>query len=652
MSHLIESLNSPDNDKTTTLKLLQESAINGFDTPTIDSLLNLVFTKRVSVSQRLFLVKNVIVPTEPLLPTKYIYRILSSVGVEEIHYKDGRVQKLAEFIPISLQVPILEWLLGNLHSFGRKVYTTLQQLLTVMVNLLSYEYLRSPVTNLIFCTIMSSKLVKDWHVEFVKDLHRKFPMDDSLKCLLLAFKLIGVYGISTDFDSVNTTSFRVPSIKRITDFDNSITKEIDRYYNTFQSRYKKRKTAPTNSEYLDVIDFGNGKNVSIQTITSLRDMVNNFQNISHINLNDFLDNIGILEKYYVVLKGDKDKLDYFVRLALLDDSLSLEQLEHLTGNLRALSLITGDFHLKLIDDLVLGRLILAKPITWKTRLDLLCALSTDADVEVMIEKYLHELNEEPLKKTALDGLFMLTTALAKFWKTRKPTSGTIRVILKYISGDVQKHVFSVLKIFVCIKLLNEENLEGVREVLVPEPSIIYGLILCCDPFVVSETCGYLAFIKKLDLEGESKELLNTYIMDIINFMWRDRAFHYEKNTYNSGFMLLPTFIGKLNKLATFNFSEMVSPNVIGNFFANPTWCFLSSQVIWKLEDEQEVDIRHEGPIRKESVDSLRESGEWLQKTYDNLRVEVLNELDRLGFHGLADLMFGSLKTLQDKRRIG
>ena len=103
-----------------------------------------------------------------------------------------------------------------------------------------------------------------------------------------------------------------------------------------------------------------------------------------------------------------------------------------------------------------------------------------------------------------------------------------------------------------------------------------------------------------------------------------------------------------NKMPTFDFSQLVSAQNMGDLFHNPAWVYLANSALRNLEDEQEVGERHDDPVTQECIDNMH-TKDWIGKGYDEIKLEVLKFLDSKGYQGLADLLFMTVRSIQGKR---
>lgn len=187
-------------------------------------------------------------------------------------------------------------------------------------------------------------------------------------------------------------------------------------------------------------------------------------------------------------------------------------------------------------------------------------------------------------------------------------------------------------------------------------SSVYHLLLSCNPFVVSELCGYVARSKTYTIIEENevpfRSSRNSIVTDAANFLWRNQSFRYQKNSPSRAMLLPAKFIELAEGKLIINDSGIVSFEDLGSLYHNPGFAFLSAQILWKLEDsDAKITVRHLGPVSPSSVLKLRADGNetWLDLSYTQLTVHILNELDKLGLDGLADFIFSSVAGLQNER---
>lgn len=700
---------------------LAELAKKGLEKREFEALLEaLLDHNNIPTNARNYVLKRALIPSEThFIAPDVVYRILSSVGTPEMYSKKGHVQKLRR-MPTSTQQALLEWLLCLLHVFEDGVYVKLHRMLPLLVNLLSFEFLRLHIANLIFIAIVNNKSsaqhsFKPWHVQRVADLHRKFPLDQGLRCLLVLFQLLHPqlnleeYGVvSSELGTIDPSTFRYPNaafLERLSDIQlekaaENVALNLSHYRN-FASIIRKRRRTARDAPILDLdmVEVSvNTVHTSISDITSNTHLVKELDAIRYVNVNGIFKPLSIVspsekfKKLFIVLQdflGNLEvlrKLEYYVHLSLLDDNLSLADLEDLCHHIRNFLLFSsGKVHLDLVNNFVKNRLSTRAHDASSTESIMKYRISSQ---KLKLLRFLPITEPEEFKTGVCDRFIAQLSELPKTQSQRKRYESLTVSFLSEIArvfslwykeqGDTDERLFEilnltlpgifahcslhlgqftikmkllVLEIFGFLMTLSNASLNKVKPpAFLPPPALFYGLLTSLNPLIVSELCGYLAHIKKayrFDPEGLAYHLMrNAYVMDTINFLWRDKAFFKDEGSAK-GFMLHGELVQKLGTLSMFNYSGVISMQTAGNFFHNPCLLLISGETVWKMEDENEATTtRLEGPVTEESV--ARANGQWLRLLYDEVKVQVLKKLDQR-YAGLGDLLFSLLRTLAESR---
>lgn len=764
--NLIKQLEFKEDQPSIAKELYSLVSVSGLDKKEFDGLIELIFKDVTATKTKNILIMSLLPNGLYILPHEVIYLILSSIGTPEVYYKDGGKQKL-KHLAKSNQQNLLEWLICSLHLFGPKVFKTLNRLLPILFNLLPFEFLRPFIANLIFITILncnkSVKIdsiqlrshtiysLKPWHAQLVVELFLKFPLDNSLKSLLVFFKTINpnldynkFAPNNTEYDlnfislaDLRTFSYPDPRfLEKLNDIKiiNGLRgeprlKEVEsimhsniKQYDDFSRSIKRRRRNISNrynSEMadLDFLEFNGSLTsiaVSINDCNDCRTFINNLNNIRFININSLVSPStnapsSIANKfkvYFLVTQGllansnfseSITKLEYFIRLSILDDNLSFKDFQELFNKIeRLMASSSGILTLKLMIDFLcykfgtdlnnctsnsekheiiklriklLKYLPVINPSVFKD--ELLSNLLNEIDFKVLTES--HKARKVEITSLLLKELsYLFSTWYSKIKNPNcnqetkfnffKIINASIPMIYAFI---IEKSLltlevkFSLLKLFKFIKTFDNNHFQEFLEptaVFIPPP-LIYNLLFTFNPLVISEVCGYIAYIKTYRYPETKKNLQtiqNTYVMDTLNFLWRDKAFYYypSKESSNKSFLLPPEFLHKLGTLPAFSFSNLVSVTSVGNIFHNPSFSLIAAEIVWNFEDETEkLTQRHPGPLKETTATQLYRdpNSEWLGIPYDEVRLRVLRKLDRLGYKGLCDLLFTSLKTLMNKR---
>ncbi|CAK7898051.1 hypothetical protein CAAN3_03S08658 [[Candida] anglica] len=220
---------------------------------------------------------------------------------------------------------------------------------------------------------------------------------------------------------------------------------------------------------------------------------------------------------------------------------------------------------------------------------------------------------------------------------------------------------SILPILSFVQSVCPEHLNVLSPSTVALPPVmVHHMVLNNSPLVVSAVCGYVSFEKAFNFasasELEYRRLHNGYLMDILNFLWRDRCLKDQQSASspNRAMHFPSKYVAQLQSLSVFDYSDMIQFESMGSIFNNPAWAYLTTEIVRQLEDDAEVSVRHAGPPTEHSVNSLIEDqgSSWLpEMTYLKLKVAVLRKLDDQGFKGLVDINFSSIKSLQGTRHL-
>lgn len=214
--------------------------------------------------------------------------------------------------------------------------------------------------------------------------------------------------------------------------------------------------------------------------------------------------------------------------------------------------------------------------------------------------------------------------------------------------------------------------------LVLKPTLVSAAYFSENPILIDTICDHITFCKqyygefgssliassKMNAANEMsseqfsqlKEIHNSYVMDLCNIIWRDKAFDKNDRSTAKGFLLPDQFIAKLLKSRFYYFesnrdtdSGLIKRSY--DIFYAPAFASIITGIIRTIEDEQDVSTRLSGPLNRDEFDYLAESDSgWLNDrrlltSYDNLRITILDRLSSIGFVGLSDLLFSSLKSL-------
>lgn len=643
-------------------------------------------------NEKRFIIKTLLIPDGSYeLDYKLLYRIISHIGYPQIYYHDNKKIKQKR-LSLTLQNALLEWLLTFIHLFGKTIFKKLVRISTLIFNILSFEYLRDSVAKLIFLIVMNANnsmefkgkvtncVIKQWQIQLVVDLYLKFPLDDSLKCLLILFNDVIP---NLDYRKFTPNNYYnrngLPKISKFlkypkseylkTVLSNSMNQQLLNtllnQFNTFNRMIKKRKAVSV--EEIDDIELLNFKKHTVYQVNSLELLALELKRFNHIHFAEFTNQPIIhynnrFRVHCLILKCLQDIEDPLIikMVSFFDNHLqnpdvktlqSMVELGHILPDLikSVKTTITydkplSDFHLKL------GRIKLIRFMTLENIAEIEMAFLYDSksskNNEILMARYFYELSFAVKNANLMlshDTSVALGQILRTIFNFYDDNSETFTLCIK----------LSFLKMLKALRFIDKAALDIIGYDLFHVP-VINQLILDSNPLVVSETCGYINFLKSLEIinhKTEIKSIQNSLVVDTLNFLWRDRSFNY-LGELNRGMFLHPTFIDNLPTLNTFGYSNLTQLNTVGNIFHNPTWSYLTAEAVWKLEDKVEnINKRHPGPVTEDSVNEILRDVKfkWINMSYDQIKLEILKSLDKAGYVGLADLLFNSLRSLHGAR---
>lgn len=659
-----------------------------------------------SVLQKKYMVKELCIPSASSEVSPVIFnRILSAIGEPRVYFANG-VQTKQHRLPRNLQIQLLEWLLCCLHLF-EDVFALVYRKLPVLLHMLSYEFCRGHISQLVFVALVESgtrngadaiRPLKSWHVKLVFDLHLKFPLDDHLKLLLVLFTKIdpsvNYRAYTNDAKlaqiSVSGTLFRVPddeffsAVNTIQDnAHRSRAAYLVQLYAKFEQNCKSRRGyRRTDFEPTPVLNEGE---VSITDINDLEELVRNFKRVNFPNawlvlaLQDPSSSTYMTNKMrllYVTLRllaGDEklqSEMLYFTNTSLDEHTDEKDAKVYFDRLNRILAMSAGvaapdlnaHFLLDTQQDLA-NRITLLK---FETLPD--DQLFTEA---ILLPPECEWKTQHHFSKTVLPWLMELTSFL-KWWlhDLRDQDHDIEDVVhlmnkifsaaLEFLSLNIEFLDVSVL-VLAAYLLKFAESMEANTFNLLNDHVVLLPSMLCSkmifskNPFVVSGLCGYLLRLKKRQFRSESaKAAFTTLLRDVLNYLWCDKAFEVQGDglAQTEILGLQTSLVDKLGALPTFSYSNILERTNSGNMFHNSAFAYIACHIVRKQEDSKtDIETRHDGPITRSSVAKLNADAEvqWLGLNYDELREKFLESLEEAGFHGFCNLLYNSISSLAKKR---
>ncbi|KAI3403101.2 hypothetical protein KGF56_004161 [Candida oxycetoniae] len=279
-----------------------------------------------------------------------------------------------------------------------------------------------------------------------------------------------------------------------------------------------------------------------------------------------------------------------------------------------------------------------------------------SDCEHLINTFLR--NPDVGSKTCdlyVDSILPLMIASTTNEPTSRVENSLIPTILELIQFCSSKSkLILTSRVLMLVQRYRDLNMFNEENIAIPLPrSLAYSYLFSCDINHLDAVCANFSSNKRLNFESDAlKAVQNSYIMDTINSLWRNKFFGYDSkmNSAQRAFFLFPL----LPKLQDTSFSERcLTLKNCGALFVNPASAFIAIKILRTLEDRKEsLSVRHEGPVTEESINAIQQNPTncWLTITANEIKVSVLRDLDSRNFKGICDLVFNSLKSLSGKRK--
>jgi centromere protein I len=213
-----------------------------------------------------------------------------------------------------------------------------------------------------------------------------------------------------------------------------------------------------------------------------------------------------------------------------------------------------------------------------------------------------------------------------------------------------------------IFLISNPNISAKVRITIPPAELVYTLFFTPSLSTISRVCAVLAQYKRafeiaMAPKATSKHQsypkdyvnhFNGFLMDLCNCLWRSRAFN--TSDINALGCLLPE--PAVATLTTYvsNLDTSLSLPPLFSLSYSPSLCQLAISYVRELEDnaEDEIEIRHAGPVTQSSLKSLQRDG-GINLSWPDYRLGVLQYLEKKGAPGIWALMSNTMKHLMTAR---
>lgn len=616
------------------------------------------------------------------MSSESVITICGNLGVKTISNKDKR-------LPNTLQAHLVKWII-SVYSFLEE-QDIIERLYGILFNYLEFEFLRPSIAHLLFLAT-KKKHVNPSRIERLRQLYSKYDESEHLVGLLILYKEHAPEEIFDTFPRISHTIFAHPNYTYLNELialnskgdrrSLQITNEELNYMDVFSQKLKKRKKNLATSDL--IVSMTLSQNESIHSISDLSEKLEKLNIPSSPEA--ILADKSEFSMYILLLKGDSvhfDKFEAWIIFLLeeFEDLSGTEKLDLLQSLKRYVEL-SGELSHSIAEKLVSNEKILSdkspgvQSCMWSI-LKYLNPLSEDK-LQVILKPLLQKIESQSIEW--LLSLLELMGFLVNSWpskltflKEERDELLTLEELYKIIlmifsqitsllpdilikSKYERRLVLQSLSFISLIENIPPSYLK--IEDVVMSPPLTYIYYFVNDPLAISLLCGRLNFAKVILQEAISNEntikltaLHNSYVVDICNSIWRNKAFDTSKKADGTSFGLDFEFINSL-MIRVPIFDRNSSFSLLFNINHSPSFASRSANIVRLLEDmDSECSTRHAGPLTQSSVKELLHDPEskWLKTDYETTRVDILRILDKAGYVGLADLLFSHLKSLLNKR---
>ncbi|KAH3679371.1 hypothetical protein WICMUC_001052 [Wickerhamomyces mucosus] len=653
----------------TKLDHYQSDLINhGLPIHSIISLINIIVnpSNKFTQTEKIHILDNFMYFKDSI-PDEIVYKIINSLGISSFTGKRGANSSKITFL---LQNKLLKWLINIRHFL--KSQTILNSIYGLIFNFLGFDILRPQIAKILLLITKSYHINQSLIIRLL-DLYSKNRTDQYLIGLILLFKrykpleILDVfpnnYSIKTfinDYNNIRDQNYLI-KLYRLKNNKNhiSIRNEDLNYLNEFNQYLIKRRK------------LGKQKNNVIEISSNLINYYNDDQ-ILNINYNKFFfnENFQISQLISIWLNNNDQNrisigLNNWLELIFQEfNSLIIDEKLILFKNLKIFTSINNN---KIPDGLFSGYLINEKFLNDKIvkleeyRWEFIPYLSSLNQLKQLIKLY--SKNEFPVEwnskfieilRQSIKNLINEENYLEISEIIKSIISKFLPILSKFqYSQLIQFSIFQFLKLF---KEIPKQYI--ILSNLVLPPDLIYTLYFSSNnPIIISKICEYLNFSKDI-LQNEPlitnqieqlTNIHNSYVRDIINLIWTNKAFILTKSSVNDySFGISNEFLG-LFELHIPLFDSNLQFRSLYNLHQSPTFAQLSAKILRDLEDKDEnCLVRLEGPLNNSAVLELQ-GQDWLNKTVDQVRVDILKKLNDEGFSGLNNFLYSHLRSLSEKQ---
>lgn len=205
-----------------------------------------------------------------------------------------------------------------------------------------------------------------------------------------------------------------------------------------------------------------------------------------------------------------------------------------------------------------------------------------------------------------------------------------------------------------LELMSASMISSAVAIIPPPPLLVYRLLFEPSVSVVSRLCGVLNNYKVAMEEHDSEkavvgegvaDILNSYLMDVCNCLWRNRAFSLG-DLHAKACLMDPGSVDTLRKYLDEMDVDVPLQSAL-SFSHNPTLALISKRIVEEWLHDYEgmqdgVPRWNLGPVTQKSLDRMRSEG-GPQLNWQQFRGLFLRWLDQRGLEGLGSLIRATIQ---------
>jgi len=194
----------------------------------------------------------------------------------------------------------------------------------------------------------------------------------------------------------------------------------------------------------------------------------------------------------------------------------------------------------------------------------------------------------------------------------------------------------------------------------PPATLIYNLFFAASPVTTSRVCSVVAKYKEgfqvglseanINYTPEHIPEFNGFLMDICNCLWRQRALSNEHANAN-GCLISRQVVDDMASYIT-SLSVGGSLATLFSLSYSPAFSLFAISFLREMEETEEeregLEVRHAGPVNKNSLRDLGNEG-GINMSWDDYRRGVLDYLDQYGMGGVKHLLSITIGALRQEQ---